>query len=144
MTTPARRPSRALPANVVLHDPVPVDRHRDNLRDAELVVVTSHDLAYPTGQSVLLEASGCGTCTAVTASAAMTGYIRDGETSFALPLHDPAGIAAVLEAVLSDDGKRAEVARAGRERVLAGLNARRMWAGVRAVLRDAVRERGRA
>jgi glycosyltransferase involved in cell wall biosynthesis len=144
VTTPARRPSRVLPANVVLHDPVPVGRHRDNLRDAELVVVTSHDLAYPTGQSVLLEASGCGTCTAVTASAAMTGYVRDGETSFALPLHDPAGIAAVLEAVLSDDGKRAEVALAGRERVLAELNARHMWAGVRAVLRDAVRERGRA
>jgi glycosyltransferase involved in cell wall biosynthesis len=135
-TTPQRLAGGSLPANVVLHAPVPVAEHRENLRDAELVVVPTHELAYPTGQSVLLEAAGCGTAAAVTRSAAMTGYLEDGVTAFGLPMHDPAGVAAAVEAALGDPAGRAEVARAGRARVLADANAVRMWADVRAVLRE--------
>ncbi|KQQ05649.1 MULTISPECIES: glycosyltransferase family protein [unclassified Rathayibacter] len=136
-TTPGRLGGLAVPANVMVHEPVAVGEHRDNLRDAELVVVPTHDLAYPTGQSVLLEAAGCGTAAAVTRSAAMAGYVHDGVSAFTMPMHDPEGMAAVIEEALGDDVRRASVARAGRARVLAEANAVRMWADVRAVLREA-------
>ncbi|QHC60066.1 glycosyltransferase family 4 protein [Rathayibacter sp. VKM Ac-2760] len=135
-TMPERIAGLALPPNVLLHAPVPVGEHRENLRDAALVVVPTHERAYPTGQSVLLEASGCGTAVAVTRTAAMADYLDDGVTALGLPLHDPAGVAAVIEAALGDDPRRARIAEAGRARVLAEANAERMWAEVRAVLRE--------
>lgn len=104
----------AVPSNVTVHGMVSMREHRDNLRAADLVVVPTHDLAYPTGQSVLLEAMACGRCVAVTETEAMRDYIDDGVTNLAIPLHDPHGVAQVIADAVADDAKRERIGAAAR------------------------------
>lgn len=137
-TQPGRFGSLPIPPNVTVHGRVTAEEHRENLRGAELVVVPTHDLAYPTGQSVLLEASACGSAVAVTSTAAMAEYIRDRETAFALPLHDAEGMAAVIGSAMQDDRLRRDVAQRGRDAVLAEFNFAAMWSSVRQVLVEVV------
>lgn len=131
------RIARDLPANVTLHSPVDIVAHRDNLRAADLVVVPTHDLAYPTGQSVLLEASGCGACVAVTSTEAMNQYFDDGVTALGMPLHDPEGIARVIERAQSDPALRARVGANARRAVVEHFNFRRMWTEIGALITSA-------
>lgn len=90
------------PPNMILKTPVSMEEHRTLLRSAELVVVPTHDLAYPTGQSVLLEAMACGRPVAVTQTEAMDEYIRDGVANLAMPHSDSMGIAQVVEHAMED------------------------------------------
>lgn len=119
-----------LPANVTAHAPVDIMAHRDNLRAADLVVVPTHDLAYPSGQSVLLEAAGCGKCVAVTSTRAMTQYIDNGTTALAMPLHDPQGMADVIRQAVHDDSARERIGANARRVVVEHFNFRRMWAEI--------------
>jgi glycosyltransferase involved in cell wall biosynthesis len=116
-----------LPANVTVHSPVDIATHRDNIRAADLVVVPTHDLAYPTGQSVLLEAAACGKCVAVTSTRAMAEYIDDGVTALSMPLHDPRGMAEVIRKALRDEASRTAIGAAARQAVVDHFNFRRMW-----------------
>lgn len=120
----------ALPANVTVHPPVSIESHRDNLRGAELVVVPTHDLAYPTGQSVLLEASACGKCVAVTSTPAMDQYIEDGVTALAMPLHDPEGMAAVIRQALRNTDLVKTIGAAARRATTARFTFTRMWSEI--------------
>lgn len=126
-TQPERFAGKKCPQNVTLHAPVDIVAHRDNLRDAQLVVVPTHDLAYPTGQSVLLEAYGCGRCTAVTGTASMQDYIEENRTALVLPLHDPAGMAAVIERALGDPRLRDELGSNARRAAVERFSFDRMW-----------------
>lgn len=124
------------PPNVRVHSSVDIDTHRDNLRRAQLVVVPTHDLQYPTGQSVLLESMACGTPTAVTETAAMQEYIRDDEWNFSLPLQDSTLFAKKLDDVLSSPARRDHVARGGRAQVESSFNFRKTWEAVFEVFED--------
>ncbi|BCT77073.1 hypothetical protein SCMU_29150 [Sinomonas cyclohexanicum] len=132
-TQPGRIPG-SVPTNITLHAPVGIVEHRDNLRAADLVVVPTHDLAYPTGQSVLLEASGCGKCVAVTSTNAMEQYFTDGVTALAMPLHDPQGIAEVVANAISSPGLRAEIGTNARSAVEQHYNFSRMWTEIGALI----------
>ncbi|KJL31155.1 glycosyltransferase family 4 protein [Microbacterium azadirachtae] len=135
-TQPERFAEIPLPPNVAVHAPVPMPAHRDNLRAADLVIVPTYDLAYPTGQSVLLEAMACGRCTAVTRTAAMAEYLDDGRSNLALPLHDPEGVARVVRRAIGDPGLRHRVGDAARAEVETRLTFDRTWARVAEVLRE--------
>jgi glycosyltransferase involved in cell wall biosynthesis len=100
--TQAGRVRGSLPTNVAVHAPVSMPEHRNALRSARLVVVPTHDLAYPTGQSVMLEAAACGTPVLATRTEAMSEYI-DGSPIRALPLHDHEGAAEAIESALQED-----------------------------------------
>lgn len=126
----------SMPPNVTLHGMVSMPEHRDNLRAADLVVVPTHDLAYPTGQSVLLEAMACGRCVAVTGTEAMRDYIDDGVTNLAMPLHDAQGVARVIEAALADDGLRERVGAAARLAAVERFAFRRTWHDIARSLAD--------
>lgn len=126
-TQPARFEGKKIPSNVSVHTPVDIVAHRDNLRAAELVVVPTHNLAYPTGQSVLLEAYGCGRCTAVTGTASMQDYIEEDRTALVLPLNDPNGMAAVIQRALGDSRLRDELGRNARQAAVERFSFDRMW-----------------
>lgn len=119
-----------VPPNVTVHGTVTMEEHRDNLRSAALVVIPTHDLAYPTGQSVLLEAMACGACTAVTATPAMNDYIDDGVTNLALPIGDPNGIAAVIRRAMESAEDRQRIARAGRAAAVDRFHFRQTWRNI--------------
>lgn len=126
-TQPQRFEGKECPQNFTIHPPVDIVSHRDNLRAAELVVVPTHDLAYPTGQSVLLEAYGCGRCTAVTGTASMQEYIEEDRTALVLPLGDPVGMAAVILKALQDPALRDEIGSKARRAAVERFSFDRMW-----------------
>jgi glycosyltransferase involved in cell wall biosynthesis len=127
VTSTGRIDPADIPANVTVARMVSMAEHRDNLRAADLVVVPTHDLAYPTGQSVLLEAMACGRCVAVTATEAMRDYIDDGVTNLAIPLHDARGTAQVIGAILADDSRRERIAAAARTAAVERFSFQRTW-----------------
>lgn len=126
-TQPERFDGKKRPPNVNIHAPVDIISHRNNLRAAQLVVVPTHNLAYPTGQSVLLEAYGCGRCTAVTSTASMQDYIEEERTALVLPLADPEGMAAVIKRALGDARLRSEIGQNARQAVVDRFSFDRMW-----------------
>lgn len=119
------------PPNLTVHPPCDIFEHQRNLQSAELVVVPTHDMVYPSGQSVLLEAMASGTSAAITRTAAMRDYIGDGEWNFALPLADPAGVAKVIRRVANDGALRARVGAAARCEVERRFSFHHMWATMR-------------
>ena len=141
VTQRGRLDQRAMPGNVTLHDVVDADAYLGWLRSARVVAVPTHDLAYPTGQSVLLEASATGACVAVTRTAAMDEYYRDGETAVALPLHDPPGVAGVLADVLGDDARRDAIGASARHAVEESFAYPGMWQQVRDTIRAVTTKR---
>lgn len=119
----------AAPQNVELLPLTDMPGHRGNLRAAQFVVVPTHSLAYPTGQSVMLEAMACGRPVAVTSTPAMQDYLME-DVQLPLPLHDGAGVAEVLEAALADPVSLERRAERGLRLVEERFNFSAMWAHV--------------
>ena len=131
-----------IPPNVETLGFVEKARYRDLLRDATLAVVpVKPDVAYPTGQSVLLAAMACEVPTVVTATESLADYTRHGENTWTVPGEDPEALRAGIEHVLGDPGLAAEIARGGRRDVEASFNTAAMWRTVAPRLRALVRSR---
>lgn len=128
------------PPNMILKTPVSMEEHRTLLRSAELVVVPTHDLAYPTGQSVLLEAMACGRPVAVTWTEAMDEYIRDGVANLAMPHSDPMGIAQVIEDAMEDVDLRRRLGTEARRLTSESWNFQFTWHQVGSVLQTLRRQ----
>jgi hypothetical protein len=123
-----------VPTNVTIHGPVPHHEYRALLQRAKLVVVPTKSLAYPTGQSVTLEASACGACVVVTDTLPMREYVQQGVTGTLVPEGDPAALLAALTGLLADDERRERLAWAGAERVRSCFTTRVMWDAVAELL----------
>ncbi|WP_169516447.1 glycosyltransferase family 4 protein [Gulosibacter molinativorax] len=116
-----------LPRNVTVNSPVSLEEHRENLRSAKLVVIPTHDLAYPTGQSVLLEASACARPVLITDTEPMREYVIDGETGLFMPLHDAEGVASSISSALADEVRLNRIGKAARRSVESKFNFDSMW-----------------
>ncbi len=82
-----------LPAAVTLRSNIPHGEYRSLLHTADLVVTPTVAPAYPSGQSVVLEAMSMGRATLTTDSAAMREYVTDGVDGVLVPASDPAEMA---------------------------------------------------
>lgn len=136
LTQEGRLGAEALPPNVAVLPPTSGADYKIALQRAELVVLPTHDLAYPTGQSVLLEAMASGKATMVTRTDAMAEYIGDGDFNLAMPTHDAEGVAARLHEALSQPGRLLEIGNRARAVVEKRFNFDQTWAQVAAHLRD--------
>ena len=116
--------------------------YRRLLHGADIVVTPTTAPAYPSGQSVVLEAMAMCRATVTTDSAAMRDYVAPGHDGLLVPPRDPDGLAQVLVALAADPARRAALGAAGRRRVLADFTLDRMWAGVAAALHDAIGQLG--
>jgi len=116
-----------VPDGVVVMGMVDRATYRRQLASSRAVVVATHVLGYPTGQTVLLEAMAAGKACIVTDTPALREYVEPGVTALTVPPHDPDALAEVLRAVDRGEvdttrlGERAR--RAARER----FDARGMW-----------------
>jgi glycosyltransferase involved in cell wall biosynthesis len=119
-----------LPRNVIRHEPVDNVTYRDVLRRASLVVVPTHVLAYPTGQSVALDAMATAKCCVLTQTAAMAEYFNHGDQALFVPPHDPEALRTAIMEALGDDELRARVGASARASVEAVYNTREMWRNV--------------
>lgn len=123
-----------IPSNVEFLGRVSHHEYRHLLRRARLAAVPTHDLAYPTGQSVALESAAAGTPLVVTSTAAMREYFTDGREAV---MPAPGAVAAWRDGLmdlLHDDGSRTALAVSARERVHAGFTTAHLWSAVDAEL----------
>jgi glycosyltransferase involved in cell wall biosynthesis len=127
-----------VPDNVRLRGVVPLTEYRDLLRRARVVAVPTLDLAYPTGQSVALEAAATGACVAVTGTRAMRDYFEDGETGRLVDVADVEGWRELLLELREDGPQRDRLGIAARASAETRFSARLMWADIA----EACRTRG--
>ena len=125
-----------IPANVTVHSTVGHAEYRQLLRRAKVLAVPTHDLAYPTGSSVALEASSCGTCVVATGTTAMREYLHHEDDALLVGVGDAAGLRATLIRALGDESLRARLGVAARRSVETRFNTRTMWHEIDAVLRE--------
>jgi glycosyltransferase involved in cell wall biosynthesis len=106
--------------------------YEDYLREmqrAEVVVSPTQVLAYPTGQTVLLEALALGKPTIVTRSPALDDYVTDGVDTILVEAHQPAQLRNAIEQVVADKTLRDSLSAHGRE-TAGRFTERAMWSAL--------------
>ena len=114
-------------------------KYRALLHSADLVVTPTVGPAYPSGQSVVLEAMAMRRPTLTTDSPAMRDYVTSGVHGALVPPRDPIALAEQMTALLDDEARRAQLADAGHERVRSEFTQARMWDAIAEVMRSASR-----
>jgi glycosyltransferase involved in cell wall biosynthesis len=124
-----------VPDNVEVLGFVDRSTYRDLIAGAGVVVVATHGLPYPSGQTVTLEAMAMGRCCIVTDTPQVRSYLRDGQNSLLVPPGDAAALRAAIERALGDPELRARLGDAARSDVERDLNAPLMWKRIGEALR---------
>jgi glycosyltransferase involved in cell wall biosynthesis len=120
----------AVPSNVEVLGPVSRADYRTHLADARAVLVITHVLGYPTGQSVLLEAMATARACIVTESPAMHDYVVADRTAVVVPPHDVDALTDALRAARDQPDRLATIGRAARHLLERSFTAERMWSTV--------------
>lgn len=123
-----------IPANVRVHAPVSLPDYRALLRRAQVVAVPTHELAYPTGQSVALEASATGACVVVTGTRAMGDYFVDGINARLVGVGDVLAWREVLIELVGDEQQRGGLGDGALRSVRERFNSDQMWTQFDALL----------
>lgn len=121
------------PPNVEYLGQVDHVRYRDLIARARLVALPVHPFAYPSGQSVLVEAMMCGKPVVVTDTAALRPYTPD-SSAVRVPHADPVALADAIALVWDDELLRKSLAVEARRLAEARFDARQMWAHVAQIL----------
>lgn len=129
---PANVAGLDVPHNIRLMGIVPLAEYRQLLRRARVVVVPTHELAYPTGQSVALEAASTGACVAVTGTQAMREYFEDGTTARLVDVGDADGWKELLHELRDDPAQTARLGASARIAAQTKFSAQMMWAEIAA------------
>lgn len=124
-----------VPDNVVVHGVVPFDEYRAMLRRAKVVAVPTRELAYPTGQTVALEAAAAGAAVAFTATEALSEYFGAGLAA-PVAVGDAEGWRHTVDRLLRHPAEREALAEAGRAVVTERFTYDRMWRAFRDELHD--------
>jgi glycosyltransferase involved in cell wall biosynthesis len=128
-----------IPGHVELLGTVDKARYRRLVQRATVVVVPVYpDVAYPTGQTVLLNAMSCEVPTVVTRTTALSDYARHGQNTWTVAGADPEALREGITRVLADTVLAAAIARGGREDVASTFNTVKMWETVAPRLRALV------
>ena len=108
---PADLKGVVVPPEVEVLGYVPRGRYRELLQSASAVLLLTQDLAYPTGQTVLLEAMSSGRPCVVTTTTAMAGYL-DASAVCAVPVGDVHAAQAAVRRLVVDADLRRRLGRA--------------------------------
>jgi hypothetical protein len=127
LARPANLAGVTLPPNVEVIGTLPQHEYAAMLRRARVVVVPTHELAYPTGQTVALDAAAAGAAVVVTSTPAMREYFVDGVTALMPAPGDAAGLRRAVETLGDDEESRLRLARAGHSHVMAHHDSAVMW-----------------
>jgi len=129
VSVPDRVKDIECPPNVRTNPPVDHIGYRNWLQAAQIVVIPVHPLAYPTGQSVLLEAMAMGRCCITTDTDAIREYVTE-ETVAVVPPHDPVALREMILTLLASADDRRKMGEAARAAVLDSFTTRHMWDAV--------------
>jgi glycosyltransferase involved in cell wall biosynthesis len=120
----------SLPPQISVLSGIYHDDYRRLLLSADLVVTPTVAPAYPSGQSVVLEAMSMGRATLTTESPAMREYVTNGVNGVLVPPREPATMAQVIRDLLADAGKRQSLGAAAAQTVRGSFGLEHMWHGV--------------
>lgn len=127
LTTPDRAQSLALPSNIEPGGVLPPDVYRDLLRRTQVTIVPTHDYAYPTGQTVALNAAASGCAVIVSNTAAMSDYFSAETTALMPAVGDAGGLRSAMVRLRDDPRLRLAMAARGQEHVRQGHHSHVMW-----------------
>jgi glycosyltransferase involved in cell wall biosynthesis len=128
-------------SNVKLLGEVSHTQFRDLLAGASIVVVPSKpEVAYPTGQTVLLNAMATRRPTVVTRTPPLADYARHGENTWTVEPNDPGALAEGIDLVLGDMPLARRIASQGALDVARSFNTRAMWGSIAERLEELVGE----
>lgn len=127
-----------LPSQVRLHGPVRHEEYRRLLLTADLVVTPTVAPAYPSGQSVVLEAMSMGRATLTTDSPAMREYVTDGVDGLLVPPRAPAHMGELISGLLADDDRRQSLGETAAKTARAFFDVEHMWQKVATLLDGAI------
>jgi glycosyltransferase involved in cell wall biosynthesis len=123
-----------IPSEVTLLGMVPREEYLRLLAAASVVVIATHDVAYPTGQSVLLEAMGLGKACVVTETPAMLDYAAPGVNCLTAQPGEHDDLRAQVQRLLDDSTLRHTIGATAKERVHRSFTAASMWGQIAATL----------
>jgi glycosyltransferase involved in cell wall biosynthesis len=123
-----------LPPQVRLRRDIPHEEYRRLLLAADLVVTPTIAPAYPSGQSVVLEAMSLGRATLTTDSPAMREYVTDGVDGALVPPRDPAHMAEMIRDLLADDDRRQSLGTTAAKTARACFDLAHLWQNVGTLL----------
>lgn len=124
-----------LPENVAFHGVVPYDEYRAVISRAGIVAVPTSEMAYPSGQTVALEAAATGACVALTSTPALREYFSPA-TALLLPAHDPRAWREALLHAASDPALRERVGAEAGAHVRDSFTYASMWSRVDSLFRS--------
>ena len=125
-----------IPPEVEVLGYVDREHYRRLLANATVVVISTEERAYPTGQSVLLEAMAIGKPCVVTHTAAMADYAANGVNCLTVPVADAPALCAAIARLLDDPILRERIGAGGTATVTSTCNARAMWRTIGAAIND--------
>lgn len=135
LSQPSNLAGLSVPPNVLVHGVVPYEDYRRIIRRARIVAVPTKELAYPTGQSVALDAGAAGAAVAVTRTVPLLEYFDD-SCAVTVPPRDSGAWTTALRDLLNDEPRRVHLAAAAHRRVLDNFTYEHMWSAFRQTLRD--------
>jgi glycosyltransferase involved in cell wall biosynthesis len=125
-----RRISEAtVPSNINLLGELNHNEYRELMRGASTIVVPSYPLAYPTGQSVLLEGYACGRSVITARTPAMRAYAIP-EACLTYEPCDAKSLVQSVMALMTEPERRQEMGLAARQAAEQQFDSRRMWSEV--------------
>ena len=132
-----------LPPHVRLLRDIRHEEYRRLLLRADLVVTPTIAPAYPSGQSVVLEAMSLGRATLTTDSPAMREYVTDGVDGALVPPRNPVYLAELIGDLLADDERRQSLGTIAAKTVRTSFDLEHLWQNVATVLDAASGQRQR-
>lgn len=124
-----------VPDEVTCHGPVPFDEYRRLVAGAAVVVVPTRTMAYPSGQTVALEAAATGACVVVSDTPAMREYFSD-KTAVMVRPGDVNGWRSALEQIAQDEVAQRGLGERAQTDVRSRFTYLQMWQEVDAIFRS--------
>ena len=137
LVAPLRELAATAPPNVeLIWRTVEHRDYRELLAGAAVVAIPTSAPAYPSGQTVVLEAMAMGKPVVTTDSAAMRDYVEPGRTGLLVPAREPRALAEALRRLLDDAQLRDALGGAAREQARRSFSHLAMWSALASVLEE--------
>jgi len=124
-----------VPRTVHFQGTVPYDSYRQLLQEVTAVAIPTKVMAYPTGQTVALEAAATGAPVVLTDTAPMREYFPE-HTAVFVPPGDSDAWHAALQQLVTDETHRRQMGARAAEHVRSRFTYRQMWEHVDRLFRN--------
>lgn len=124
-----------LPDNVHFNGVVPFDRYRQAISTSQIVAVPTREMAYPSGQTVALEAGATGACLVLTSTPALREYFSEDTALLCTPGDVQSWREALLRAAEESELREGLGAAAAHD-IRSRFTYTQMWERVDALFRD--------